>query len=155
VFTVAIPVPFCSLAIQLFFISSQPPSPNIASMQSGNEVERWGTAMDLVLEVRTGRDRVMMACRGQLIEGKEIEAFRRSALLLLGGFERVTINLGGVRRADREGWNCLAALLAAADERGRKLRIIHAGHLHMLETAGVADMVPQPQAPPDHAGAAA
>jgi ABC-type transporter Mla MlaB component len=110
--------------------------------------------MDLVLEVRTGRDRVTMACRGQLIGGKEAEAFRRSALLLLGGFDTVIINLAGVRHADREGWNCLASLLAAADEKGKQVRITHAAHLHM-ETTGITDPMAEPQPVHDRAEAVA
>lgn len=97
--------------------------------------------MDLVLEVRTGRDRVTMACQGQLIGGKEIEAFRRSALLLLGGFDRLTINLAGVRRADREGWFGLASILTAAEAQGKHVRITHASHLRMAEVTGIMDLL--------------
>jgi len=97
--------------------------------------------MDLILEVRTGRDRVTMACSGQLVGGKEIEAFRRSAFLLLGGFDRLTINLAGVRHADHEGWNGLAAVLATGQARGKQVKITHAAHLHMPDIAGFENLL--------------
>lgn len=59
--------------------------------------------MDLILEVRTGRERVTMVCHGKLVGGKEADTFRRSAMLLLGGFDKLTINLAGVRAVDCGG----------------------------------------------------
>lgn len=85
--------------------------------------------MDLVLEVRTGRERVTMACHGQLIGGKEADAFRSSAMLLMGGFDKLIINLAGVRAADGEGLGSLAAVLAAAVDKGKQVRITHASPL--------------------------
>jgi anti-anti-sigma factor len=81
--------------------------------------------MDLILEVRTGREHVTMACHGKLIGGKEAEAFRRSAMLLMGGFDRLTINLAGVRSVDCGGLGSLASVLAFAMERGKQVRITH------------------------------
>lgn len=85
--------------------------------------------MDLILEVRTGRDRVTLACHGKLVGGKEAEAFRRSAMLLLGGFDRVDINLSGVRTLDCGGLGCLAAVLGAAIDKNREVRVTHASRL--------------------------
>jgi len=85
--------------------------------------------MDLVLEVRTGRERVTMACHGKLIGGKEADAFRRSALLLLGGFDKLTINLAGVRTMDCGGLGSLAAVLARVHKTGKQVRITHANPL--------------------------
>jgi anti-anti-sigma factor len=95
--------------------------------------------MDLVLEVRTGRERVTLACHGKLTEGKEADAFRRSALLLLGGFDKITINLAGVRIADCGGLGCLASVLALSLEKGKQVRIVHASPLmlQMLQSAGL------------------
>jgi anti-anti-sigma regulatory factor len=95
--------------------------------------------MDLILQVRTGRDRVTLACYGKLIEGKETEAFRRSALLLLGGFDKMTINLAGVRGADFGGLWSVAAVLALAEERGKQVRITHPSPavLAALESCGL------------------
>jgi anti-anti-sigma regulatory factor len=81
--------------------------------------------MDLILEVRTGRDQVTMACHGQLIEGKEIDVFRRNAVLLLGGFDKLTFNMAGVRSADYCGLWSIASVLALAEERGKQVRITH------------------------------
>lgn len=81
--------------------------------------------MDLILEVRTGRERVTMACHGKLVGGKEAEAFRRSAILLMGGFEGITINLAGLRTLDCGGLGSLASVLAHARERGKRVRITH------------------------------
>lgn len=91
--------------------------------------------MDLILEVRTGRERVTMACHGKLIGGKEAEAFRRSALLLLDGFDKLTINLAGVRSVDGGGLGSLASVLALAMDKGKQVQIIHASALvvEMLE----------------------
>ncbi len=76
--------------------------------------------MDLILEVRTGRERVILACHGKLIGGKEADAFRRSALLLLGGFDKLTINLAGVRTMDCGGLGSLAAVLAWSIKQGSR-----------------------------------
>jgi anti-anti-sigma factor len=99
--------------------------------------------MDLILEVRTGQDRATMACHGQLIEGQEAEAFRRSALLLLGGFDKLILNLAGVRSADRGGLSTLASLLELARDKGKQVRITHAGHLkaQILEVTGLAHLL--------------
>jgi anti-anti-sigma factor len=88
--------------------------------------------MDLVLEVRTGRERVTMACHGKLVGGKEAEAFRRSAMLLMGGFDHMTINLAGVRSVDCGGLGCLAGVLDKAIKLGKRVRITHASL--MVET---------------------
>jgi len=85
--------------------------------------------MDLILEVRTGREHVTMACHGKLIGGKEAEAFRRSAMLLMGGFDRLTINLAGVRSVDCGGLGSLASVLAFAVDKSKRVRISHAGPL--------------------------
>jgi len=85
--------------------------------------------MDLVLEVRTGRDRVTMACHGKLIGGKEAEAFRRSAVLLIGGFDRIIINMAGVRAVDCGGLGSLASVLALATDKGKHVRVTHASPL--------------------------
>jgi ABC-type transporter Mla MlaB component len=82
--------------------------------------------MDLVLEVRTGRERVTMACHGKLVGGKEADAFRRSAMLLLGGFDNLTINLAGIRTVDCGGLGSLASVLALAVDKGKQVRITHA-----------------------------
>jgi anti-anti-sigma factor len=81
--------------------------------------------MDLILEVRTGRDCVTMACQGKLIGGKEADAFRRSAVLLIGGFEKININLAGVRMIDCGGLGSLARVLAMAAEKGTQIKILH------------------------------
>ena len=85
--------------------------------------------MDLVLEVRTGRDRVTMACHGKLIGGKEAETFRSSAMLLLGGFDEIVINLAGVRTVDCGGLGSLACVLAMAVDRGKQVRVTRASPL--------------------------
>jgi anti-anti-sigma factor len=85
--------------------------------------------MDLILEVCTGRERVTMACHGKLIGGKEAEAFRRSAMLLMGGFDKLTINLAGVRSADCGGLGSLASVLALAVDKGKQVQITHASPL--------------------------
>jgi anti-anti-sigma factor len=105
--------------------------------------------MDLVVEVRTGRDRVTMACHGKLVGGREAEAFRRNAMLLIGGFDTLTINLGGVRSLDCGGMGCLATVLEAARQRGRMVRISNASRLvcEALEVIGLGDFLQQP-APP-------
>jgi len=82
--------------------------------------------MDLILEVRTGRERVTMVCHGKLVGGKEADTFRRSAMLLLGGFDKLTINLAGVRAVDCGGLGSLASVLALATEKGKEVRITHA-----------------------------
>jgi anti-anti-sigma factor len=82
--------------------------------------------MDLILEVRTGRERVTMSCHGKLIAGKEAEAFRRSAMLLLGGFDVLAINLAGVRSLDCGGVGALASVLELARERGKQVSITRA-----------------------------
>lgn len=85
--------------------------------------------MDLVLEVRTGRDRVTMACHGKLIGGKEAETFRSSAMLLMGGFDKIIINLAGVRMVDCGGLGSLASVLALAVDRGKHIRVTRASPL--------------------------
>jgi anti-anti-sigma factor len=85
--------------------------------------------MDLVLEVRTGRDQVTMECHGKLIGGKEAEAFRRSAILLIGGFDRIILDLAGVRTVDCGGLGSLASVLAMATEKGKQVKVIHASAL--------------------------
>jgi len=82
--------------------------------------------MDLVLEVRTGRDRVTMSCHGKLVGGNEADAFRRSAMLLLNGFDRLTIDLAEVRAVDSAGLNSLAAVLGFASDKRKEVRITHA-----------------------------
>ena len=89
--------------------------------------------MDLILEVRTGRERVTMACHGKLIGGKEADAFRRSALLLMGGFDKLTINLAGVRTVDCGGLGSLASVLALRRGKGQ------AGANHPRQPADRAD----------------
>jgi anti-anti-sigma factor len=109
--------------------------------------------MDLILEARTGRRRVTMACHGKLIGGEEGDAFRRSALVLMGAFDKMTINLAGVRSADCGGLGSLASVLAQAVEKDKQVRITHASPLltQMLYAAGLeqflelrADAVPPP-----------
>lgn len=97
--------------------------------------------MDLVLQVCTGRQRVTMACRGKLVAGEEADAFRRSALLLMGGFDRITIDLAGLRSADGGGVSTLASVLAQAVAKGKRARIRHAGPwlLPLLHSNGLAD----------------
>ncbi len=95
--------------------------------------------MDLILEVRTGRKRVTMACHGKLIGGEEGDAFRRSALLLMGAFDKITINLAGVRSADCGGLGSLASVLAHAVEKGKQVHMIHPSPMltEMLHAAGL------------------
>lgn len=82
--------------------------------------------MDLILEVRTGHERVTMSCHGKLVGGKEADAFRRSALLLMGGFDKITINLAGVRTVDCGGLGSLASVLGIAIDKGKQVRVTHA-----------------------------
>lgn len=95
--------------------------------------------MDLILEVCTGRERVTMACHGKLIGGKEADAFRRSALLLLGGFDKLIINLAGVRTIDSGGLGSLASVLAFAADKGKQVQITHANpqFLQMLQVTNL------------------
>jgi anti-anti-sigma factor len=101
--------------------------------------------MDLILEVRTGRQRVTMACHGKLTGGEEADAFRRSALLLLGGFDKMTINLAGVRSADCGGLDSLASVLAQAVDKGKQVRLTRVSPwlAQMLEAAGLAHFLEQ------------
>jgi anti-anti-sigma factor len=85
--------------------------------------------MDLVLEVRTGRERVTMACHGKLVGGKEADAFRRSVLLLMEGFDCIAINLAGIRMVDCGGLGSLAAVLQVAAEKHKQVRILNAAPL--------------------------
>jgi anti-anti-sigma regulatory factor len=108
--------------------------------------------MDLILEVRTGRERVTMACHGKLIGGKEADAFRRSALLMMGGFDKLTINLAGIRTVDCGGLGSLATVLGVAAEKGTQVRITHASPLivQMLKLTNLGeflepDRTPRPQ----------
>lgn len=105
--------------------------------------------MDLILEVRTGRDRVTLACHGKLVGGKEAEAFRRNAILLLGGFERVDINLAEVRTVDCGGLGSLAAVLGIALDKGREVRVLRANRLvrEQLQLTGLEQFladIPKP-----------
>jgi len=108
--------------------------------------------MDLILEVRTGRERVTMACHGKLIGGKEAEAFRRSALLMLGGFDKLTINLAGVRTVDCGGLGSLASVLGLATQKGKQVRITHASPLivEMLELTNLGQFLEQDDRPVPH-----
>jgi anti-anti-sigma factor len=105
--------------------------------------------MDLILEIRTGRECVTMACQGKLIGGKEADAFRRSALLLLGGFEKININLAGVRMVDCGGLGSLARVLEMAAEQGKTVRIMHATRLiaEQLRLAGLEAFMENSQMP--------
>jgi len=102
--------------------------------------------MDLILEVRTGRERVTMACHGKLIGGKEAEAFRRSAMLLMGGFDKLTINLAGVRSVDCGGLGSLASVLALAMDKGKQVQITHASPLivQMLQATNLEQFLDRP-----------
>jgi len=104
--------------------------------------------MDLILEVRTGRRRVTLACHGKLIGGEEGDAFRRSALLLMGAFDNMTINLAGVRSADCGGLGSLASVLAHAVEKGKQVHMIHASPMltQMLNAAGLEQFL-EPHGP--------
>lgn len=99
--------------------------------------------MDLILEVRTGRDRVTMSCHGKLVGGKEADAFRRSALLLIGGFDKITINLAGVRTVDCGGLGSLASVLGAAIDKGKQVKITHANPVigKALEITKISEFV--------------
>ena len=105
--------------------------------------------MDLILEVRTGRERVTMACHGKLIGGKEADAFRSSAMLLMGGFDKLIINLAGVRAVDCGGLGSLAAVLAPAVDKGKQVRITHASPLivQMLQATNLEGFLDQRNAP--------
>jgi anti-anti-sigma factor len=85
--------------------------------------------MDLVLEVRTGREQVTMACSGKLIGGKEAEVFGHTAMLLLGGFDKLIINLAEVHTMDCGGLGSLAAVLTFAVDKSKQVRIAHASPL--------------------------
>lgn len=111
--------------------------------------------MDLVLEVRTGRDRVTMACHGKLVGGNEADAFRRSAILLLDGFDRLTINLAAVRTVDCGGLGSLASVLGFARDHGKSVQITHAIppiaemiHVTNLDRFLEPDVLPGPQLGP-------
>ena len=82
--------------------------------------------MDLILEVRTGREQATLVCHGKLLGGKEADVFRSSAILLMGAFEKLIINFAGVRTVDGGGLGSLVGVLAAAVDKGRQVRIIHA-----------------------------
>jgi len=102
--------------------------------------------MDLILEVRTGRRRVTMACHGKLIGGEEGDAFRRSALVLMSAFDKMTINLAGVRSADCGGLGSLASVLGQAVEKGKQVRITHASPMltQMLHAIGLEQFLELP-----------
>ena len=94
--------------------------------------------MDLILEVRTGRERVTMACHGKLIGGKEADAFRRSAMLLMGGFRQADHQPGwsthrGLRRSGQFGFR-------AGTGRGQG----QAGADHPRQSADYANASPRP-----------
>jgi anti-anti-sigma factor len=114
------------------------------------ENAREGKVMDLIVEVRTGRERVIMACHGKLVGGKEAEAFRRSALLLLGGFNKITINLAGVRTVDCGGLGSIAVVLAYAEKTGKQVRLTHASPfiVEMLKITRLADFLELGNVPP-------
>jgi hypothetical protein len=99
--------------------------------------------MDLILKVRTGRNRAILTCEGQLIAGKECDEFRRSALLLMGGFDMLILDLGGLRSADMTGLRGLAWVLETAEKQGKQVRIAHAGSwmIAKLEAVGLARFV--------------
>lgn len=101
------------------------------------------TVMDLILEVRTGRESVTMACHGKLIGGREADAFRRNALLMMNSFEKLTINLAGIRAVDCAGLGSLASVLALAVDKGKRVRITHPSPLivEMLHLAGLAQFL--------------
>ena len=82
--------------------------------------------MDLILEARTGRERVTMVCHGKLVGGKEADVFRHSAMLLMGGFDNLVIDLAGVRTMDCGGLGSLASVLGMSIEKGRQVRIANA-----------------------------
>jgi anti-anti-sigma factor len=105
--------------------------------------------MDLILEVRTGRDRVTMACHGKLIGGKEAEAFRRSAVLLIGGFDKIVINLAAVRTVDCGGLGALASVLGMALDKGTHVRITHASPLitEQLRLTRLEEFLEEPERP--------
>jgi anti-anti-sigma regulatory factor len=106
--------------------------------------------MDLVLEVRTGRERVTVACHGKLVGGKEAEAFRRSVLLLMEGFDSIAINLAGIRAVDCGGLGSLAA------DKHKEVRILNAAPLvaeqlrltRLEEFLAPAESNAQPEAAP-------
>lgn len=85
--------------------------------------------MDLIMEVRTGRERVTLACHGKLVGGKEAEAFRRNVVLLLGGFQHVDINLSQIRAVDCGGLGSLAAVLGMARDKNCQVRVLHANSI--------------------------
>ncbi len=85
--------------------------------------------MDLILEARTGRERVTMVCHGKLVGGKEADVFRESAMLLMGGFDNLVIDLAGVRTMDCGGLGSLASVLGTSMEKGRQVRIANASPL--------------------------
>jgi len=112
--------------------------------------------MDLVLEVRTGRERVTVACHGKLVGGKEAEAFRRSVLLLMEGFDSIAINLAGIRAVDCGGLGSLAAVLQVAADKHKQVRILNAAPLvaeqlrltRLEEFLAPAESNAQPEAAP-------
>ncbi len=96
-------------------------------MEKANSDE--GMIMDLILEARTGRERVTMACYGKLVGGKEADVFRGSAMLLMGGFDNLVIDLAGVRTMDCGGLGSLASVLGLAVDKGKQVRIANANPL--------------------------
>lgn len=80
-----------------------------------------------------------MACHGRLVGGDEARTFRRSALLLMGGFDKMTIDVAGLRGADGGGMGTLASVLARAEEQGKQVRIAHPGPwlLPILQSEGM------------------
>ena len=99
--------------------------------------------MDLVLEARTGRECVTMLCHGMLVGGKEAEAFRSSAMLLIGGFDNLVIDLAGVRRVDCGGLGSVVAVLSMAMSKGKQVRLAHASPaiMQMLEATKLDEFV--------------
>ena len=115
--------------------------------------------MNLIVEVRTGRDQVTMACRGVLLGGREAEVFRRNAILLLGGFDKLTVDVAEITALDCAGVGSLAAVAAHASRLGKTiqisragatvreiLRIAHLGHLLAPERRHRPSFVPDRQA---------
>ncbi|HVJ05926.1 MAG TPA: STAS domain-containing protein [Candidatus Saccharimonadales bacterium] len=93
-------------------------------MEKANSDE--GMVMDLILEARTGHERVTMACYGKLVGGKEADVFRGSALLLMSGFDNLVIDLAGVRSMDCGGVGSLASVLGMAVDKGKQVQIANA-----------------------------
>jgi ABC-type transporter Mla MlaB component len=73
-------------------------------------------------------------------------------MLLLNGFDKLTINLAGVSTVNSGGLNTLAAVLEFAADKGKEVRITHAIpmitemlHVTNLERFLEPDILPGPQ----------